>query len=267
MKLKILVPIALVCIGAGLYGLSSNYFAKNNQNVAIPDTPEQDSALASVYVVKSPIKRGELISKSSLEVKRVPEEQALKMGIDTAQPLTLPAGGVAIQDMAEGETLSPATMLSPDELGYIDTVLAPNRVPYAIKVNDTDIVGGLITHGTMVDVVALSSEQQNLANDETVSGYQSVSISPVLIAVKVLKVSKETKEETRDQDAATTVTLILELSQRQVAKLAIAKNITQLEVHKSLGLQEASELQANSGDVLPDYRAIVEFRANEVTVK
>lgn len=31
MKFKVLVPIALIAIGAGLYGLSSQYFAKNTE--------------------------------------------------------------------------------------------------------------------------------------------------------------------------------------------------------------------------------------------
>lgn len=140
-------------------------------------------------------------------------------------------------------------------------------MPYAILVNETDIIGGLITHGSIVDVVALSSEEQNLANEETVTDYQTVSVSPILMAVKVLKVSQETTQESRSESQSNHVTLILQLTQKQVAKLAIAKNITQLEVHKSLGEQEASALQANSGDVLPDYRAIVEFRADKVTVK
>ena len=265
MKLKVLVPIALIAIGAGLYGLSENYFSKNTQQVDT-STKTSDPLLASVYVVAQEIPKGQQISKALLEVKRIPEEQALQMGIDTSQPLSLPKGGIAIQNIPVGEYVTAATLIFPDELGYIDAVLQPNKVPYALVVDPTNIIGGLITHGTLIDVVALSSEQQNLANEETVTSYQTVSVSPVLMAVKVIKVSQDTYEEGRNK-SVTTITLILELTQKQVAKLAIAKNIAQLEVHKSLGLQEASELQANSGDVLPDYRAIVEFRAGDMMIK
>ncbi|EGU48895.1 Flp pilus assembly protein CpaB [Vibrio ichthyoenteri ATCC 700023] len=264
MKLKVLVPIALIAIGAGLYGLSSQYFSKNAPAPVV--SADNQPELASVYVVAQAIPKGKAITKASLEIEKVTEEQALKMGIDPSQPLSIPKGGVAIQDMTEGDFITPATLISPDEPGYINAVIDPDKVPYAVIVNPTDIVGGLITHGSLVDVVALSSEQQNLANEDTVTSYQTVSVSPVLMAVKVIKVSQETHEEGRNK-SVTTITLILELTQKQVAKLAIAKNIAQLEVHKSLGLQEASELQANSGDVLPDYRAIVEFRAGEATIK
>lgn len=264
MKLKVLVPIALIAIGAGLYGLSSQYFSKNAD---VPkDSTNNEPELASVYVVAKDILKGEAVTKASLEVRRIPVSQALQMGLDTSQPLNLPKGGVAMQAIPVGEYITASTLISPEDAGYINAVIDADKVPYAIAVNPTDIIGGLITHGTLVDVVALSSEQQNLANDDTVTSYQTVSVSPVLMAVKVIKVSQETHEEGRNK-SVTTVTLILELTQKQVAKLAIAKNIAQLEVHKSLGLQEASELQANSGDVLPDYRAIVEFRAGEATIK
>ncbi len=97
--------------------------------------------------------------------------------------------------------------------------------------------------------------------------FQSVSISPVLIAVKVLKVEQDITPATKNSSEKKNTSLILELTRKQVAKLAIAKNIAQIEVHKSLGVKQAEQLHADAGDVLPDYRAIKEYRAGKVSIR
>jgi pilus assembly protein CpaB len=99
--------------------------------------------------------------------------------------------------------------------------------------------------------------------NEGASSFESININPVLVAIKVLKV--EQNERFLEQEAK--VNLILELTRKQVAKLSIAKSIATLEVHKSVGPEQAALLHANSGDVLPEYRAIVEYRAGSVAIR
>ncbi|MGT0150525.1 hypothetical protein ACT691_18330 [Vibrio metschnikovii] len=43
--------------------------------------------------------------------------------------------------------------------------------------------------------------------------------------------------------------------------------LSQLEIHLSTGNSTVSELSANAGDVLTDYKAIQEFRAGAATVR
>ncbi|WP_211091937.1 Flp pilus assembly protein CpaB [Vibrio agarilyticus] len=266
--MKLLIPVALIAIGAGLYGLSQPYFNQSSQAPLVELAAETAVPQVTVYALAERISRGTVVSKTHFELRQIDQPKALQLGIDPSMPLNLTPGSVAIQDIAAGTLVSPSLFITPSDPGYIEAIVAKNKVPYAIEVSTSNMVGGIITHGAFVDVVALSSEQQNLANDETVTGYKTVSIAPVLMAVKVLQVSAELpNESSREVLNPAYTTLILELSQRQVAKLAIAKNISQLEVHKSLGRQEASDLQANSGDVLPDYRAIVEFRGDTIKIK
>lgn len=124
MNLRILIPVALISIGIGVYGLSEQIFQKNNVPEAASQVVNQESRV-SVYKVIKPIGQGVLITKTHLAVERLPENEALQLGIDPEQPLSLSAGSVANQALEAGDIISPAMILTPNEAGYIDAVIEP----------------------------------------------------------------------------------------------------------------------------------------------
>lgn len=258
MNLRILIPLALILVGAGLYGLSGSLIKQSSEPVVevVNNVP-----MLSVWTSKNNLKKGEHVYQSGFSIDKVPETEVNQQGVSESLQLIFSPGMVASHDINSGQWVSQQDFLTPDQDGYIELVIEDNMVPYAIEVDPDTIVGGVITHGSLVDVIALSSLTQNLANNDTVNEYQTFTISPILMAVKVLKVQKSVVDE------ETEVSLVLELTRKEIAKLVIAKRIAQLEVHKSIGKEEAEMLHANSGDVLPTYRAIKEFRAGEATVK
>ena len=263
MSIKIIVPIALVAIGAGLFGVSQQYLNQSKpDNTA--DVPVEEEKLVSVLVLNQSIDRGALLSPAQFSIKSVPESQvSLSQGVLAS---TIPNGAVAKQTLQQDLWLQQDMYVTPEQPGYIEVTISQSMVPYPIVISREAIVGGVIDHGTLVDVIALSSQQQNLAIEDEVEGFQSVSVSPILLAVKVLKVENFDSEESGDQQLAGVV-LVLELSRKQVATLSIAKNIAQIEIHKSIGPEFAEQLQANSGDVLPEYRAIVEYRGDSAKIR
>lgn len=91
------------------------------------------------------------------------------------------------------------------------------------------------------------------------------------MAVKSFQVEKiklaSTNLDTFDAvEEAFDVNIVVELTRKQVSKLTIAKEISKLEVQKSIGDYEKSDLQADASDVLPGFKSIVEFRANDITI-
>lgn len=266
MSVKILLPVALIAVGAALYGLSGSYFSQlQPQEETVEVEPEANQI--EVHLVNRELVVGEAVSAEDFAPKMVDEKTALELGFSVEEPFIFEAGMVSRQGISADTWVKNDDFVTPEQDGYVELVIQDDYVPYPIKIDPNAIIGGLITHGSLVDIIALSSINQNLANESTVGTFQSVSISPVLMAVKVIKVDKNIIAATKNKAEITEVSLILELSRKDVAKLAIAKNIAQLEVHKSIGKQQAEQLHANSGDVLPDYRAIKEFRASELTVK
>ncbi|MDG3085994.1 Flp pilus assembly protein CpaB [Vibrio hannami] len=266
MNLKIIVPIALIAISAGIYGLTQN---KQQEPVkVVAATPQKEEIKIKVWKSKQELVPGQEVTQADLKIELLSEQQAHEMGIAKNVSLQFIPHMVAGLKIEPNELVHQSSFVSPDDAEYIDLTIGEGMVPYAIKVDPETIVGGLIKHGSLVDIIALSSTNQNLAIESNVDAYQSVSISPVLMAVRVIKVQKEELlDEVKGRQNQSDVSLIIELSRKQLARLLVAKNIAQLEVHKSMGKDQAELLKANSGDVLPSYKAIREYRSSDAKIR
>lgn len=258
--MKILVPVALIIVGAGLFGISQQYLSSNSDdNQQVNEAPT--IKLVDTLIASQDITKGETLNRGHFEISSVPENE-----VAANTTLSIPPGAVALSDIAADSTLSADLIVTPDDSRYIEAMISDQMVPYPVIIGRESIVGGVISHGSIVDVIALSSQQQNLAIENEVDGFQTVSVSPILLAVKVLKVENLDSEEVGEEQLSGVI-IVLELTRRQVATLSIAKNIAQLEIHKSIGVEHAEQLQANSGDVLPEYRAIVEYRGDSAKIR
>lgn len=264
MRLRILLPVVLILTGAALYGVSKSYLTQVEPQEVVQEKPP---VMVDVVVADKSMELKHLLVKNDIKSISILEENAIVMGYIADQVFEWQEGLLVKSSVSEGQFISRDLFLSPGDDEYIDFIIEKGYVPYPISVSESAIVGGVIRNGTLVDIVALSSVNQNLANDDQVGTFQSVSISPVLMAVKVLKVEQEITPATKNSSEKKDTSLILELTRKQVAKLAIAKNIAQIEVHKSLGREQAEQLHADAGDVLPDYRAIKEYRAGKVSIR
>ncbi|MDG3085980.1 Flp pilus assembly protein CpaB [Vibrio hannami] len=266
MNLKIILPAALIAIGSGLYGL--NQSRQPPPEPAVVSAPIKKENKIRVWTSKQQLVSGQKVMRSDLKVELLPEETAHALGVIENISLEFIPYMVAGTDIEAGEVVRQSSFVGPDDNDYIDLTISDGMVPYAIEVDPQTIVGGLIKNDSLVDIIALSSTNQNLAIESSVNGYESVSISPVLIAVRVIKIqSKEAADELKVINDSSGVTLIIELTRKQLARLLIAKNIAQLEVHKSVGKAQAELLKANSGDVLPSYKAIREYRSSDSKIR
>ncbi len=271
MNSKLIFFIAFLAISVGLYGLS-DLLLNNEQQVQVQtQTLQLPVKKIQVYFAKSSLTPGDKITLSDLDKQLLQEKEANRLGISENISLALVKGTVANTAILPGDVVTAEMLTRPDQTGYLDLVIDDNYVPYAIKVDSSAVVGGVISSGTLVDVLAIASEEENLATTPDIDSYKSLSITPLLIAVKVLQVKRKEIEATRRNPATEEVHLILELTRKQIAKLTIAKRISLLEVQKSaatdrdLALRK-SELKANAGDVIEDYKAIRSFRADKVSI-
>ncbi|WP_238104609.1 Flp pilus assembly protein CpaB [Vibrio cincinnatiensis] len=271
MNSKLLIALALLAIAAGGYGL----FAPATPPPAQPVVTEVPQAVPEkqwqVWVARHALQSGQLITRSDLELRQIDEQQALALGVNQDVRVEFLPEMRVNQSRLSGDILWPEMLLTPNQAGYMELILTPDHVPFPISVKAESVIGGVIRPGSLVDVLALSSLKQNLANDETVRSFETVSLTPVLMGVKVLQVNQQAVSEgsstninsvTRSQ-----ASVILELTRKQVATLTIARHIAQLEIHLSDGNSQVSELSANAGDVLTDYKAIQEYRAGKATVR
>lgn len=267
MNSKLLILLAVIAIAVGGYGLLTPA-APISSNVQI--LPESVTSIQrQIWVARSSLPKGHIIKRSDLELQKISETQAIELGVDQDLDITFTAGMVLNTATKSGDIVWPEHITRSNQEGYIDLIIAPDRVPFPIIVRSESIVGGVIHAGSLVDVLALSSLKQNLANDETVRSFETVSLTPVLLGVRVLQTTTQdvTSESKRDDAKSVQSSLVLELTRKQVAKLTIARHIAQVEIHASFGDSVASDLSANAGDVLTDYKAVQEYRADKTTVR
>lgn len=275
MKSKILMMMSLLLLGIALIGLMSSYLstAKTEENT----TTETKPTTYEVWGAKSAISLGQKVKREDLRLKVITQDEAFEKGIQADVKLPFVSGMVANTPLLEDQIVMPENITRPDQDGYFNLVMAPGSVPFPILVRPESIIGGVIHSGSKIDVLALTSLSQNLANQANqanIKDIESISLSPVLMGITVLQVDGAKKdgfankiEESVNSNENKQVGLILELTPKQVATITIARHIAGLEVHLSTGLTLPSELSANAGDVMSGYRSIREFRAETATAR
>ncbi|MGF1762016.1 Flp pilus assembly protein CpaB [Aliivibrio kagoshimensis] len=265
MRSKIIISTALVAILMSLYSLSGLLLPKEiAQSIQPAPKPEKSY---KVWFAKRELPIGEKLLRSDLQIKIIPEKEAFSLGITRDVNIEIIKDAVWNTHIDQDTAVTQELLTQPNEDGYVDLIIAENRVPFVIEVNQSSIIGGFISYGSEVDVLALSSTKQILANEERVSSYKGLSVSPILMGARVLKIDVQNIEDSRQNITSNQVTLVLELTRKQVGILTIAKRIAELEIHKSVGTYVGNELEANSGDVLADFKAITEYRADTAIIK
>ncbi|WP_099612598.1 Flp pilus assembly protein CpaB [Vibrio fujianensis] len=269
MNSKLLIALALLAIAAGGYGLFAPATPPPAQSTLAVESQPVPAKQWQVWFARHPLEKGQQITRADLELRSMDERQALALGVNQDITIDFAPEMRINQPLAQGGVVWPEMLLRPNQAGYIDLILTPDHVPFPLQVKAESVIGGVIRPGSLVDVLALASLKQNLANDQTVRSFETVSLAPVLMGVKVLQVNQQQLIEGKGREQATTsqASVILELTRKQVATLTIARHIAQLEIHLSSGHRKASELSANAGDVLNDYKAIQEYRADKATVR
>lgn len=265
MNSKILVVASIVLLGVAVAGLMMN---TKTPPVQVERVQPSENVLVTydVWVVRDALVPGDLVERQDLQLQKLSQQEALEKGVRSDLNVKFTPAMVANTRLEPGQIVFPENITYPDQDGYFSLVIEPGFVPLPIPISADAIVGGVIKAGSMVDILALSSMDQNLAYQEKIRDFKSISLTPVLIGVKVLQV---TKIEEKKDDAASInrVSLILQLTRKQVATVTIARRIAELEVHLSTGESLPSELSADVSDVLSGYKAVREFRAETDTVR
>lgn len=264
MKSRILTLLAMVMVAVGAFGLSNILQQQQKDQVVTKPVNDHQPEQIKLWYTKLPLTQGQEVTRDHLAIKNIDINEAHYQGFDQDIELKIRPGMIARRDISQERYVSQDDFIAPDQDGFVDLTIRDGYVPFPMVVPPDSIVGGIINHSTEVDIVALSSTDNNLArNSEVGNSDKTLELRPILVSIPVLQVIEQQATENK----ARKVNLILELTRNQVAKLTIAKQLASLEVHKSIGEDGASMLRANSGDVLPNFRSVTEFRAEKTVIK
>ncbi|PMH46710.1 Flp pilus assembly protein CpaB [Vibrio sp. 10N.286.49.B3] len=269
MKTKIITLIAGLVILVGLYGLANNLTGQQIVESVVAPEPVVEEVKFKVWRINQDVELGQYVKRSDFTLEVMLESDAHRIGVDQDMSADFSLGAVYRTDAPQGTLLFAHTMVQPRDAEYIDFIITPDMVPFAIGVKPKSIIGGVIGNGTLIDVLALTLPQELASIEVTNASNQrkrQLSVAPVLMNIKVLKVEKTFGKEEKS-DNVEKVDLILELTRKQVAKLTVAGRIAELEVHKSIGDYKPADLKANAGDILADFKSITEFRASDAQIR
>ncbi|ROV57778.1 Flp pilus assembly protein CpaB [Vibrio ponticus] len=266
MRSKLLLVVAFIAIGIGVAGVFWSQEEPAPQPVKVEEEPVEEEVLVKAYVINgTSVAKGQSVHRSDFKVITLTESQANERGLVEDELFEFANGSVYLNDMKENQLVFFSDIIQPTDSEYVNLVINKKYVPYPIKVSPTSIIGGVINPGSYVDVLALTGAEKRIGELSS-NKREKVSLSPILTNVKVLKVEVSQSESPYESEMISRNYLVLELDRKQVAILKVAENVSQIEIHKSVGDYPVTELTADAGDVLPNFKAIKEMRAEKVAI-
>ncbi|WP_235956208.1 RcpC/CpaB family pilus assembly protein [Grimontia sedimenti] len=191
---------------------------------------------------------------------RINEETALEQGISYDTNISIISGMVAKRSISAQEYLSQSDFITPEDPGYVDAVIEDGMAPYSLTIEKKKFIGSGISVGDNVDIIILTSDDQNIgesSKSKFIDSFRTLSVSPLLQNVRVLAIDEDDDEGL--------LPLTIELDREQVAKMVIARRIGILEVIKSTDnfLKPSNSLSADTHDVLPNFKSVTEIRGQQ----
>ena len=236
--------VTIVSLGASaVLGLAALVVAKT----MLPNKATARVAMAApvvgqpVVVAKGPLKFGDRLDASKLEVLKLPANAVPEGAFTTvAQVLAQDHGGapVALTPIASREPLLPAKLSGPGARASVASEIGDGFRAYTIKVSDVTGVGGHALPGDRVDVV--------LMRDTTPDGPARHFVSQVVLQnVRVLGV--DLNADLSSDKPANPSTATLEVTVQDTQKLAMAGDLGKL----SLALRKTGSVEIAQTSVMP----------------
>ncbi|PKF48967.1 Flp pilus assembly protein CpaB [Enterovibrio nigricans] len=252
MSQRLFFFIAVLTIIIGLLGLTG-VFTFNQTSI-------EDTSIPTFQVAKlqKPMKKGEPLKRTNIRYFHVREQEAMQNGITHDTTLQIVPGTIAAKDLSNTDFLSQRDFITPNDKGYIEAAIQKGMTPYSFRLKSRDFLGSGVAVGDYIDVLVLTSDEQNIGETgrgSAIQSFRTLSVSPLLHRVKILAIEEE--DDSRDMSLPITI----ELAREQIGKMVIARRIGVIEVIKSLDQSEKDTgLNADTHDVLPNFKSVTEIR-------
>jgi pilus assembly protein CpaB len=251
MKSKVILVLAIIALSIGLYGILNAPKIAPIQTLPIESHTEESIPTVVVWVAKNDLPLGSRLKREDLEIQRISQIQADRIGLLKNTEFDFKNKSLINKNILSGDFVTNEDTLSPGDEGYYSLVVEEGYVPFNLTIDHSDMLGGIISIEDNVDVISISSIKQNLAESSGIDDITSLRMKPLLTNVRVLDIIREEKVINLTKNKyKSEVTIILQLTHRELAIIIIAQRISEIEVYKSIGAEYSSELHADSSDVI-----------------
>jgi pilus assembly protein CpaB len=252
LRLSIIMVLLLAATALGLIAYNMSLPRQVPVAVAVAEKAPVTPATVGYFVAAHPLPKGTLARDEDFTVRTVSAD-AVPAGaiLETADSKIGLPGSLVRRFVEAGGPVTLQDILRPRDRGFLASVLAPDSRAISIKVDEESGVSGLIRPGDRVDVVLTQvfekADPARRALSET-----------VLRNVRVIAIDQDISQGGHPVSAAVgkvAQTVSLELTQEQVKKITVAKQLGTLSLVVRAAVDEwdkADTGATSSCDVSPE---------------
>ncbi|YCO04287.1 Flp pilus assembly protein CpaB [Vibrio sp. VNB-15] len=271
MRSRLALFVAFLAVFVGGVGIFHNITSTQNQITTAEESRPARSAIDDIQYIQVwraavDLERGAPIDVNNVEREQLQLNIALEEGISSDIKLDFSPSTLLSKNIKQGQLVLPEYQVIESDPRYIDLLITEGMEPYSLLVSTRNLVQGYIRPGTYVDLLAVSSPQENLADeDNDAIDFSGVNAQLILQNVKVLSIGGSTQDEDAVQSNVSSedehqVVIVLEVVPQAIAKLSIAQKTMHLEVYRSHKYKEP--IFAEVRDVIGNYSGVTELRGS-----
>ena len=265
-RLVLLVAIAALIVGAlGVVDLlKSEPQPTTTAEVVVEEKNEEHVA---VWMTTEPYEKGRAIDAQGVVKQQLRLSEALTLGVREDAQISFSPSILLNRSLSAGEVVLPEYQVTPGQPGYIDLLITEGMTLYPLKVSDKNLINDYIRPGTSIDILTVSSPNDNLAGIiDKPKRFRGVKASMFLKNVKVLNIGNDatgdssiTARAPSKEDGLTTV--VIEVSPDELPKLALAQRTMHIEIYRSQTYTQPEFAEVRN--IIDNYTGIAELRGNE----
>ncbi|KPL95151.1 Flp pilus assembly protein CpaB [Vibrio splendidus] len=264
-RLVLLVAIAALIVGA--LGVVDLFKGEPQSTTTAEVVEEKNEEHVAVWMTTEPYEKGSAIDAQGVVKQQLPLSQALTLGVREDAQINFAPSTLLNRSLNAGEVVLPEYQVMPGQPGYIDLLIAEGMTLYPLKVSDKNLINDYIRPGTSIDILTVSSPNDNLAgNIDKPKRFRGVKASMFLKNVKVLNIGNDatgdssiTARAPSKEDGLTTV--VIEVSPDELPKLALAQRTMHIEIYRSQTYTQPEYAEVRN--IIDNYTGIAELRGNE----
>ncbi|GLR03361.1 Flp pilus assembly protein CpaB [Vibrio hyugaensis] len=271
MRSRLALFVAFLAVFVGGLGIFHNITSTQNQNKTAEENRPVRSAIDDIQYIQvwraaTDLERGIPIDVNNVKREQLQLNIALEEGISSDIKLDFSPSTLLNKSIKQGQLVLPEYQVNETDPRYIDLLITEGMEPYSLLVSTSNLVQGYIRPGTYVDLLAVSSPQENLADeDNDAIDFSGVNAQLILQNVKVLSIGGSSQEESSVQSNVSSedehqVVIVVEVRPQAIARLSIAQKTMHLEVYRSHRYKEP--IFAEVRDVIGNYSGVTELRGS-----
>ncbi|MEZ9241639.1 Flp pilus assembly protein CpaB [Vibrio splendidus] len=264
-RLVLLVAIAALIVGA--LGVVDLFKGEPQSTTTAEVVEEKNEVHVAVWMTTEPYEKGRAIDAQGVVKQQLPLSEALTLGVREDAQISFSPSILLNRSLKAGEVVLPEYQVTPGQPGYIDLLVTEGMTLYPLKVSDKNLINDYIRPGTSIDILTVSSPNDNLAGIiDKPKRFRGVKASMFLKNVKVLNIGNDatgdssiTARAPSKEDGLTTV--VIEVSPDELPKLALAQRTMHIEIYRSQTYTQPEYAEVRN--IIDNYTGIAELRGNE----